>query len=74
MSTNKIELLKINYDNIPDHEADDLAAATLDAVKRFIMTPGGKEALETRIKAKKESSDSKPAPRKRKTEQRSVTV
>lgn len=47
------EELIIDYKLIPDYARDELAATTLEAVKNFIRQPGGREALDTRIAAKK---------------------
>lgn len=43
----------INVAEIPDHTRDDLAAATLDLIRGILRQPGGREALDERIKAKK---------------------
>lgn len=42
----------INFDAIPEYVKEDLASATLSAVKSFIAMPGGKEFLDTKIKEK----------------------
>ena len=36
-----------------DHARDDLAAATLDFVRGILCQPGGRAALDAKIKAKK---------------------
>lgn len=43
----------INVAEIPDHARDDLAAATLDLIRGILRQPGGRAALDERIKAKK---------------------
>ena len=43
----------INVAEIPDHARDDLAAATLDFVRGILCQPGGRAALDEKIKAKK---------------------
>lgn len=43
----------INVAEIPDHARDDLAAATLDFVRDILRQPGGRAALDAKIKAKK---------------------
>ena len=43
----------INVAEIPDHARDDLAAATLDFVRGILRQPGGRAALDAKIKAKK---------------------
>ena len=43
----------INVAEIPDHARDDLAAATLDFVRGILCQPGGRAALDAKIKAKK---------------------
>ena len=43
----------INVAEIPDHARDDLAAATLDFVRGILHQPGGRAALDAKIKAKK---------------------
>ena len=45
--------IHINVAEIPDHARDDLAAATLDFVRGILRQPGGRAALDERIKAKK---------------------
>lgn len=45
--------LHINVAEIPDHARDDLAAATLDFVRGILHQPGGRAALDAKIKAKK---------------------
>ncbi|MCI8363192.1 MAG: hypothetical protein HFJ41_08905 [Clostridia bacterium] len=45
--------IHINVAEIPDHARDDLAAATLDFVRGILRQPGGRAALDTKIKAKK---------------------
>lgn len=43
----------INVAEIPDHVRDDLAAATLDLVRDILRQPGGRKALDAKIRAKK---------------------
>lgn len=43
----------INVAEIPDHTRDDLAAATLDFVRGILRQPGGRAALDAKIKTKK---------------------
>ncbi len=43
----------INVAEIPNHARDDLAAATLDFVRGILRQPGGRAALDAKIKAKK---------------------
>ena len=43
----------INVAEIPDNARDDLAAATLDLIRGILRQPGGRAALDERIKAKK---------------------
>ncbi len=45
--------IHINVAEIPDHARDDLAAATLDFVRGILRQPGGRAALDAKIKAKK---------------------
>ncbi len=45
--------IHINVAEIPDHARDDLAAATLDFVRSILCQPGGRAALDAKIKAKK---------------------
>ncbi len=47
------EAVHINVAEIPDHVRDDLAAATLDFVRGILRQPGGRAALDAKIKAKK---------------------
>lgn len=44
--------IHINVSEIPDHVRDGLAAATLDFVRGILRQPGGREALDAKIKAK----------------------
>lgn len=46
----------INFDAVPEFVRDDLAEATLKAVKAFIAMPGGKEFLDNKINAKKKAA------------------
>lgn len=48
--------IHINLDEIPDHVRDNLAAATLDFVRGVLRQPGGREALDAKIKAANSSS------------------
>ena len=43
----------INVAEIPDHVRDDLAASTLDFVRGILRQPGGRAALDAKIKEKK---------------------
>lgn len=43
----------INVAEIPAHTRDNLAAATLELIRGILRQPGGREALDERIKAKK---------------------
>lgn len=43
----------INVEEIPDYVRDDLSAATLDLIRGILRQPGGRAALDERIKAKK---------------------
>ena len=43
----------INVAEIPDHARDDLAAATLELIRGILRQPGGRAALDAKIKAKK---------------------
>ena len=43
----------INVAEIPDHARDDLAAATLELIRGILRQPGGRAALDEKIKAKK---------------------
>ena len=45
--------IHINVAEIPDQVRDDLAAATLDFIRGILRQPGGREALDAKIKAKK---------------------
>ena len=45
--------IHINVDEIPDYVRDELAAATLDLIRGILRQPGGRAALDERIKAKK---------------------
>ena len=38
--------IKIDFDSIPDHVRESLAAATLESVKEFLRKPGGREFLD----------------------------
>lgn len=46
-------IIKIDFNAIPDHVQEELAAATLDSVKSFLRQPGGREFLDARKAAKK---------------------
>lgn len=46
----------INFDAVPDYVRDDIVKATLEAVKRFLAQPGGKEYLDNKIREKKADS------------------
>lgn len=46
-------VIKIDFNAIPDHVQEELAAATLDSVKSFLRQPGGREFLDVRKAAKK---------------------
>lgn len=43
----------INVAEIPAHVRDDLAAATLELIRGILRQPGGRAALDAKIKAKK---------------------
>jgi len=43
----------INVAEIPNHTRDDLAAATLDFVRGILRQPGGRAALDAKIKARR---------------------
>lgn len=63
------ETQTINFAAVPQYIKDDLAEATIDAVKRFLAQPGGKEILEARTAARearkaKEAAAKKAAARK----------
>lgn len=45
--------IKVDTAAIPDHVRDALAASTLDLIHSILATPGGREALDARIAAKK---------------------
>ena len=45
--------LHINVNEIPDYVRAELAAATLDLIRGILRQPGGRAALDERIKAKK---------------------
>lgn len=45
--------IKVDTTAIPDHVRDALAASTLDLIHSILATPGGREALDARIAAKK---------------------
>lgn len=45
--------IKVDATAIPDHVRDALAASTLDLIHSILATPGGREALDARIAAKK---------------------
>lgn len=49
--------IHINVDEIPDYVRDELAAATLELIRGILRQPGGREALDERIKVKKQMSD-----------------
>lgn len=49
--------IHINVDEISDYVRDELAASTLDLIRNILRQPGGREALDARIKAKKQMSD-----------------
>ena len=44
----------LNFEAIPKYIAEDLAIATLQAVKQTMQTPEGRELLERRTKERKE--------------------
>lgn len=46
--------IHINVAEIPDHVRDGLAAAALDLVRGILRQPGGREALDAQIQARKE--------------------
>lgn len=49
----------LDFQSIPKHVLEDLAAATVKSVKAFLRQPGGKEALDARIAAKKAAQTAK---------------
>lgn len=51
--------ITIDVSAIPDAVRDDLAAATLRHVRDFLRRPGGREALDARIAAKKAAQAAK---------------
>lgn len=52
-SEKDINSIHIDTAQIPTHARDELAAATLDFMHRILNQPGGREALNARITAKK---------------------
>ena len=48
--------IHINVDEIPDYVRDNLAAATLDFIRGILRQPGGREALDAKIKTANSSS------------------
>lgn len=47
------ESIEIDFDLIPDHVREDLAAATLESVREFLRKPGGREFLEKKKRERK---------------------
>ncbi len=47
------ETVHINVAEIPDYTRDKIAAATLDFVRGILHQPGGRAALDAKIKARK---------------------
>ncbi len=47
----------INFDAMPEIKRSKLFAATLKAVKETLASPGGREFLDQKIKAKKEAAE-----------------
>ena len=43
--------IHINVDEIPDHVRDELAASTLELIRNILRQPGGRAALDAKIKA-----------------------
>ena len=43
--------VKIDVTLIPDHVRDSLAAATFEAVTRFLSQPGGREKLDAKVES-----------------------
>lgn len=48
-----VDEVHIRTEDIPEFVRDNLAAATLDLIHCILATPGGREALDARIAAKK---------------------
>lgn len=48
-----VDEVHIRTEDIPEFVRDNLAAATLDLIHSILATPGGREALDARIAAKK---------------------
>lgn len=48
-----VDEVHIRTEDIPEFVQDNLAAATLDLIHSILATPGGREALDARIAAKK---------------------
>ena len=44
--------LHFDYDAIPQHEWDGLAAATMDLIHAILRQPGGREALDAKTAAR----------------------
>lgn len=44
--------IKVNLSGVPEHVRDNLAEATLDAVKAFLLKQGGREYLDNKIAQK----------------------
>lgn len=53
MSSKVDQAVSINTAEIPDYARDRLAEATLDLLRGILRQPGGREALDARIAAKK---------------------
>lgn len=45
--------INIDFNAIPEHVREELAAATLESVRSFLRQPGGREFLDARKSAKK---------------------
>jgi len=46
------DTLTVDFSMIPDHVQDQLAEATMDAVKDFLSQPGGREKLDAKNAAR----------------------
>lgn len=61
MSTNSTTL-SIDVNAIPEYKRDYIAKATLDAVKRFLAQPGGREFLDAKKEELREQGKLPPKP------------
>lgn len=53
LSENKLKPIELNLEAMPDYEVDDLASATLAAVKRFLQQSGTNECLDKKKRKRK---------------------